>query len=190
MKAVNEYLIQPLGERYNNVKQIGGKDVIVNTTMDETDFKYTNRIAEVVAVPRYEEVLEVGDKIIVHHNTFRKWFNVRGHLKNSSNFIKEGQFFAEPDMIFAYNRGDGWVTLSDYCFIEHQDVKENAFGLLVDDKKCTFQGKVHFTNPILEVQGVKVGDNVVFDRTAAYKFEIDGKTLYKMSAHRNIKLVL
>ena len=37
----------------------------------ETDFKYVNRIGEVVMVPRDNYLgLEVGDKVIVHHNTF------------------------------------------------------------------------------------------------------------------------
>ena len=191
MKALYEYLIKPVGERYNNVKQIGGKDVIVNTTMDETDFKYTNRIAEVIAVPKNRGELQVGDKIIVHHNTFRKWFNVRGHLKDSSNFVKEGCFYADLDMIFAYDRGDGWKSLADYCFVEPTEMELNDYGMALNTKVTSVtQGKVYITNPILERQGVEVGDQVVFNKSAAYKFQIDGKLLYKMSAWRNIRVAL
>ena len=82
--TVNQYIIKPHGSRYINEKD----GVIINTTNDETDFKYVNRIGEVVMVPRNNYAsLEIGDKVIVHHNTFRKWFNVRGLLKDSSNFV-------------------------------------------------------------------------------------------------------
>ena len=186
MKTPYLYLVKPLGDRYNNEKQIEGKNIIVNTTMDETDYKYTNRIGEVIALPVNPGPLEIGDKVIVHHNTFRKWFNVRGNIKEASAYIKEGHFYIGLDQLYAYNRGDGWVSVEDYCFIE-PEAESNWMSTEVLSKNF---GKVAITNPILEAQGVSVGDKVFFNETAAYKFEIDGKILYKMSAIRNVKLVL
>lgn len=192
MKTPYLYLIEPEGDRYNNVKQIEGKELIMNTTMDETDFKYTNRIGKIIGTPRRGGILEEGDRVIVHHNTFRKWFNVRGKLKDSSNYIKDGAFYAGTDQIFAYDRGDGWVTLEDYCFIEPLIDREKDLSNLYIRAGAwsTEYGKVHITNPILSEQGVEIGDTVFFDKRAAYRFDIDGKILYKMSAARNVKLVL
>ena len=186
MKTTYQYLIEPVGERYNNAKQIEGKEIIINTTMDETDFKYTNRIGKVVGLPAYDGPLQEGDRVIVHHNTFRKWFNVRGRMKDSSNFIRNGWFYAGLDQVFAYDRGDGWVTVQDYCFVEPEE-DMNWMDTRVLSKSF---GKVAITNPILEAQGVTVGDRVFFNEQAAYKFVIDGRTLYKMSAFRNVKVVL
>ena len=185
MKTLYEYVIKPHGERYNNTKQIEGKELIVNTRIDETDFKFTNRIGEVVIVPR-DGKLQVGDKVIVHHNTFRRWYNVRKKLKDSSNMIKENTFSADLDMIYAYDRGEGWVTLEDYCFIKPIPKKETIFheeGLYEP-----LTGIVKYSNPILEQQGVKVGDTVVFSKNSEYKFEIEGEVLYKMSAFADVKL--
>lgn len=194
MTTPYDYIIKPIGERYNNVKKIEGIDLIVNTTLDETDFKYTNRIGEVIAVPRKGGELKVGDHVIVHHNTFRKWTNVRGTLKDSSNFVKEGHFLVGPEQLFAYDRGEGWVSLEDYCFVEPEEVERDPSNLYLTASQLSKThsknfGRVYISNPILEAQGVSVGDRVFFNSTASYRFDVDGKVLYKMSAWRNIKLV-
>lgn len=180
------YLITPEGDRYNNAKQIEGKKIIVNTTMDETDYKYTNRIGKVIGVPRREGPLEVGDRVIVHHNTFRQWFNVRGNLKESANHIKGDVFYVGPDQLFAYDRGDGWVCLEDYCFI--RPIEEENDGIILSTEGQRI-GEVAISNPILEAQGVKVGDKIAFTGNAKYVFEIDGEVLWKMSAKRNVSIV-
>lgn len=188
LKTPRLYLVAPDGERYNNVKQIEGKDIIVNSTMDETDFKHTNRVGIIIGCPKRGGVLKEGDKVIVHHNSFRKWFNVRGMLKDSANFIKEGTFALGLDQIFAYDRGDGWVALEDYCFIKPID-KITDF-LFDTDKYQSKEGTVKINNPILEKQGIAVGDKVFFVGAAEYRFEIEDETLWKMSAFRNVKLAI
>ena len=166
-----------MGERYNN--EIDG--LIVNTTMDETDFKYTNRIGEVVALPaRNTAGLEVGDKVIVHANTFRKWFNVKGNLKDSSNFIKKGLFQVTTDMVFAYNRGDGWKTIEDWIFVKPIESK----GITLNNI-----GKHETQVGIVKLANKYVGEKVFFEKYCEYEFEIDGELLYRMSEH-NLQLLL
>lgn len=190
MTTPHLYLIQPDGERYNNVKKIGGTELIINTTRDETDYKHTNRVGIVIAVPRAKGCLEVGDKVIVHHNTFRKWFNVKGNLKDSANYVRKDQFNVGLDQIFAFKRGDiGWESLEDYCFIEADKEEGNAFLTAMRKEYSETTGKVHIANRALKEQGVAEGDRVLFQEEAAYRFEIDGKMLYKMST-RNIQALL
>ena len=169
MSTINQYIIKPLGDRYNNEKD----GVIINTTNDETDFKYVNRLGEVVMVPINNHAgLEVGDKVIVHHNTFRKWFNVRGHLKDSANFIKKGLFQADVDQIFAYDRGDGWKPIYDWVFVE--PIERDDWVTLDDISQYqTRTGTIRIAN-------AHVGDEVYFDKGSEYRFEIDGKILYRM----------
>lgn len=185
MTTLYEYIIKPHGERYNSVKQIEGKELILNTRIDEGDFKFTNRIGEVVGVPKKEGVLKKGDLVIVHHNTFRRWYNVRKKLKDSSNLIKDGLFSADLDMIFAYNRGEGWVVLEDYVFIKPIEKKSDWTKQLYEP----FVGTVKFNNPLLEMQGVEVGDKVTFEHNCEYKFNIDDEVLYKMSV-KNVKCII
>ena len=188
MKTPHAYIVEPEGDRYNNSKTIGGKDIILNSTLDETDFKYTNRIGVIRGCPRRSGDLLEGDRVIVHHNTFRMWTNVRGTLKDSANFIKEGHFSVDLDQIFAYDRGDGWKTLEDYCFIKPIGVLE---GFVLENRtKQALKGIVKYGNKILEEQGIHEGDEIYFIGQAEYVFEIDGEILWKMSAYRNVKLRL
>lgn len=187
MKTIYEYLITPLGERYNNVKEIQGKKLILNATIDEKDFKFTNRIAVVVETPSKGGVVEKGDMVIVHSNTFRRWYNVRGKLKQSSNLIKDELFSADLDQIYAYNRGNGWITLEDYCFIKPIPREGAIFHQAGIYEPLV--GIVKFNNPWIERQGVKVGDKIAFSENSEFAFEIDGEVLYKMSSSRDVKLV-
>ena len=177
MKTPYQYIIKPAGERYNNEKD----GLIVNATMDETDFKYTNRIGEVVALPvRNEAKLKVGDKVIVHHNTFRKWFNVKGLLKDSSNFVTGNLFNVGTDMMYAYDRGEGWTPIEDWIFVKPIDKHEEDLWNL--DQYETQVGVVKIANKW-------VGKKVFFDKMCEYKFEIDGEIIYRMREY-DLQLVL
>ena len=177
MKTPYQYIIKPVGERYNNEKD----GLIVNTTMDETDFKYTNRVGEVVALPvRNEAKLEIGDKVITHHNTFRKWFNVRGNLKDSSNYVRDDMFQVNTDMIFAYDRGDGWKPIEDWIFVKPiENGGENIWNL---DMYETQMGEIVIANNL-------VGEKVFYDKYCDYKFEIDGEVIYRMR-EMDLQLIL
>ena len=177
MLTINQYIIKPHGSRYLNEKD----GVIINTTNDETDFKYVNRIGEVVMVPRNNYAnLEVGDKVIVHHNTFRKWFNVRGLLKDSSNFVGDNQFQVHTDQLYAYNRGDGWKTVEDWIFVKPI---ENDYITLDNIGQYVVQtGTIKFAND-------HIGQDVYFSKKSEYKFEIDGEILYRMR-ERDIMLFI
>ena len=88
MKSIYGFLIKPIGERYNNVKKIGDKELILNTEV--YNHQYINREAEVLSVPKIGETdIKVGDTVVVHHNIFRRWHNVKGIEKNSRSFIKK-----------------------------------------------------------------------------------------------------
>ena len=81
MRSVENFIIKPLNNnRYSNVKKVGDKDLILNT--DIFSHQHVNRHAEVIAVPSVGETnIQVGDIVIVHHNVFRRWNDVRGKEK-------------------------------------------------------------------------------------------------------------
>ena len=51
MKPVVDFIIEPVGDRYNNIHKVGDKELILNTEM--FNHEYVNRKGVVVATPFY-----------------------------------------------------------------------------------------------------------------------------------------
>ena len=49
MRAYKDFIISPIGSRYNNSKKVGDKDLILNTEI--FNHQYINRLAKVIATP-------------------------------------------------------------------------------------------------------------------------------------------
>jgi hypothetical protein len=93
------FIVKPHGLEYNNEIEIAGQKVIVNSTVE--NHKHVNRFAEVVHVPkRYTGRISKGDLIIVHHNIFRIYYDMRGRPKKSPNYFKEGLYFIDEDQFY------------------------------------------------------------------------------------------
>ena len=117
MKGTYYFLIKPLDKRYNNTKSIGDKELIVNTEI--FNHQYVSREAVVVGLPsEFETPIKKGDTVIVHHNIFRRWHDMKGVEKNSASFILEDLYSAEINQIYAYKRNNSWNTLPGYSFIK------------------------------------------------------------------------
>ena len=83
--AYKDFIISPIGDRYNNSVRVDDKELILNTEI--FNHQYINRQATVISTPlvNYSNI-KPGDTIIVHHNVFRRWHNVKGVEKNSKNY--------------------------------------------------------------------------------------------------------
>ena len=105
MKSVHNFVVTPKGERYNNKKQVDGGELILNTEI--FNHQYVNREAKVISTPiaRHTEI-QAGDEVIVHHNVFRRWHNIKGIEKNSRSYFNESTYFINHDQIFLYKRKD------------------------------------------------------------------------------------
>lgn len=123
--------------------------------------------------------LQIGDKVILHHNVFRKWFNVKGHLKDSSNFVKKDTFQANTDMIFAYDRGDGWKSVDGWIFVKPIEKS-------IEDIWNT--GNHETQTGIVKIADEHVGEKVFFEEWCEHKYYIDGELLYRM--HKDNLLLL
>ena len=117
MKALHDFLITPKGDRYNNIKKIGDKELIVNT--DISSFRHINREAIVESVPAINKTnIEVGDEVIVHHNIFRRWYNVHCEEKNSRGYFDEKHYLAQLDQVYLYKKDHEWKALDGWCFVK------------------------------------------------------------------------
>ena len=170
MKSIYGFLIKPIGQRYNNIKKVGDKELILNTEI--YNHQYINREAEVLSVPTIGDTdIKVGDKVIVHHNVFRRWHNIHSKEKNSRSYIKEYLYIAHPDQIYLYKRKDKWKAPKGYCFI--QPIKEtNEFNIEIE-KPCT--GVVLYSDG-----SVNIGDLVGFTPFSAFEFVVDNIRSYRV----------
>ena len=86
MKSVYNFVVKPKGERYNNKKKVDGGELILNTEI--FNHQYVNRTAIVKSTPIIGDTdILPGDEVILHHNVFRRWHNVKGIEKIVEVFL-------------------------------------------------------------------------------------------------------
>ena len=123
MKSVYNFVVTPIGERYNNTKKVEGGDLILNTEI--YNHQFVNRIAKVISVPIIGNTdIKPGDEVIIHHNVFRRWYNVKGVEKNSRSYFNEDTYFITQDQIFLYKRNREWKAPKGFCFVKPLKAKD------------------------------------------------------------------
>ena len=101
MKSVYSFVVTPQGDRYNNTKEVDGGKLILNTEV--FNHEYVNRKATIVSTPTVGQTdIKPGDTVVVHHNVFRRWHDVKGKEKNSRSYFNESTYFITQDQIFLY----------------------------------------------------------------------------------------
>ena len=116
MKAYKDFIVSPIGERYNNSTKIGEKELILNTEV--FNHQYVNRLAKVIATPLlFSSPINVGDEVIVHHNVFRRWNDVKGRERNSRSYWKENKYLISEEQIYLYKK-DNWKAMPSYSFVK------------------------------------------------------------------------
>ena len=170
MKAPFDFVIEPKGNRYNNTKKVGDKDLILNTEV--YNHQFVNREAIVKSVPTaFKTEIKPGDTIITHHNIFRRWHNQYGVEKNSRSYFDENTYLVKEDQVFLYKRNGEWKAPRGYCFV--QSIKErNQLGV-EQEESCI--GIIKHTDGSYEK-----GDLVGFTPFSTYEFIVDGKRLYRV----------
>ena len=176
MKSLYNYIISTTN-RYDNKVSIDNKELILNTEITERDYRFVNRIGTVVNVPiNINTPIKQGDDVIIHHNVFRRWFDVRGVERNSGSYIDEDKYIVSPDQLFAYKQNGKWHCPNMYCFVEPLE-NEDIWSTESEQKLL---GKLTYTNDYLESLGLSYGDTVGFTPDSEYEFNIDGKKLYRI----------
>ena len=170
MKSVYNFVVTPKGERYNNKKKVDGGELILNTEI--YNHQYVNREAIVISTPIVGDTdVKAGDTVIVHHNVFRRWHNVKGIEKNSRSFFDENTYFINHDQIFLYKRDGKWNPPKGYCFVKPL----RAIDQFNIESEKPLQGIVKYSDGT-----VKVNDLVGFKPSSEYEFIIDGERLYRV----------
>ena len=109
MKSLYDFIVKPLNGRYENVKKIGDNELIVNTSVENHNF--VSKRAIVISTPKaYNTPIKEGDEVIVHHNIFRRYYDMRGDEKNSGSYFKDDMYFCNITQIYLYKSKDEYKT--------------------------------------------------------------------------------
>ena len=174
MKSLYQFIIKPLNKRYDNTKKINDKTFIVNTSIE--DHQFVSKKALVVATPAaYTTEINIGDELYVHHNIFRRYYDMKGKEKNSSTYFKDNLYFAYPDQIYMYNN----KSHLNYCFVKPILNKE----YLENRKEQPNVGILKYTNSFLEALKIKPGALVTFTPNSEFEFIINNERLYCMKSN-------
>ena len=171
MRGIYDIIVKPSGSRYNNSKSIGNKSLILNTEI--FNHQYINREAEVIEVPVVNLLnLSKGDLIVLHHNVFRRWHDVKAREKNSRSYLREGEYFVQPNQVFLTKApGAGWECVKGYCFV--QPIK--TIDKLSLEEERPLMGVVKYSDGT-----VSKGDMVGFTPGDEFEFVVDGRRMYRV----------
>ncbi len=174
MKSLYSFIVKPLNERYDNIKKVDDKTLIINIGIE--NHRFVSKKAAVVSTPAaYTSKIKVGDELYVHHNIFRRWYDQKGNERNSSTFFKDDLYFVSPEQIYMYNL----KPHLDYCFVKplkNQNLLENR-------KEQPNVGIMKYSNSSLEALGITPGTLITFTPNSEFEFIIDGERLYCMKSN-------
>jgi hypothetical protein len=174
MQSIFNFIVAPKHGRSTSKKDISGKELLLNTEVQ--NHHYTSRLGVVTNTPlAVDSEIKIGDEVIVHHNVFRRFRDIRGKEKNSKAYYKEDAFFVQPDQIYAYKRNTEWEALEGYCFVKPIKAKE------------TFA--MHNEQPAIGIvkyasDGFETGALVGFKPGMEYEFNIEGQRLYRVPVNQ------
>ena len=178
MNSLYDFIVEPIGERYNNTIEVDNLKLILNTKIES--FKFVNKTAKVISVPlAYKTVIKPGDHVIIHHNVFRRYYDIKGKEKNSSKYFRDNLYFCQPDQIYMYKKQNEWKSFMDRCFVKPVLNRDN----LTLDKTKSLVGILRYGNSVLNKLEIAPGDLIGYTPNSEWEFIIDNELLYCMKSN-------
>jgi hypothetical protein len=178
MRSPFYFIITPHNsKRYDNTKDIGGVNFITSSSTE--DHRFSNRYANVIETPiGYNGNIQKGDTLLVHHNVFKYYYDMRGRERSGRSFLKDDYLFVDEEQFFLYKHDDPWKSHSKYCFIK--PLEEQDYYLEKFTKEEPLVGTIRYINEDLLNLGLKIGDKICYQPDSEYEFLVDGEKLYRM----------
>jgi co-chaperonin GroES (HSP10) len=178
MNALYDFIVKPVGKKYSNTVQVGDKKLVVNTKIE--NWKFVNRLAEVIQVPlAFNTGIKKGDKVIIHQNVFRTFYDMKGKKKKSRSFLNEDHHLCSFDQIYLYKNKSGWHTVGERCFVQPIKDKQD----LTLNKEQSLVGILKYSNSSLKALKINPGDLVGFTPNSEWEFLVDNERLYCMKSN-------
>ena len=173
MKGLFNFIVSPKGNKYNNIKKLGDKELITNTHIEE--FKNINREAIIKSLPSgINTSINIGDEVIIHHNIFRQSYDDNGKIKESNFIIQDDLYFCPLDCIFLYKRNKQWNCIDEYCFVK-PIINTNRNSLKHENPDM---GIIKYSDGSFNVD-----DLVGFNPKINHEYIINGELLYKVKSN-------
>ena len=178
MQSPYNFVISPIGSRYNNKVNVGDKELIINSEI--YNHEYTNRKGVVRSCPMLDTTdIKPGDEVIVHHNVFRRWYDVKGREKNSKAWFSDDEYIVNKEQIFLRKvttphtrfKHPIWKPMKGFCFVK-PIVSTDEWSQEVEDPT---RGIIKYTDGSFDI-----GDVVGFTPFSKYEFVVDGERLYRV----------
>lgn len=180
MKSPYCFIVKPQGgQRYDNLSKHGDGKLI--TSASQEDHTTTNRFAIVEEIPilwAFNKDIKKGDTVVVHHNVFRKYYDMKGVEKSGPCHFKDDLYLVDIDQVYLHKSKDKWSSVGDYCFIKPTEKEKDV--ILSVDRNKQLVGKVKYGNKELVSLDILEGDDVCFLPESEYEFKVEGETLYRM----------
>lgn len=177
MRSPYRFIVSPHNDTLyaNEVK--GKKGSLILSTSIE-NHSVTNRIAKVISIPSYYSgEIKEGFLVIVHHNVFRKIYDMRGKEKFSARLIRNNTYMLDAAEIFGFSSdGENWIPMPGYCFVspmENTDAMTNG-------SEQGQHGVLRFAGEDLTRDGFSIGDTICFRPESEYEFNINGSKSYRV----------
>tara|TARA_R110002020_G_scaffold11548_2_gene43338 strand:- start:92 stop:697 length:606 start_codon:yes stop_codon:yes gene_type:complete len=178
MNSLYDFIVEPVGEKYNNTVKVDNKELVVNTKIE--NWKFVNRVAKVIKKPlAFKTLIKEGDLVIVHQNVFRTFYDMKGIKKKSRSYFKDNLYFCAIDQIYLYKNNKGYHSFGDRCFI--QPIKDNED--LTLDKERSLVGILKYGNSSLNKLEITPGDLVGYTPNGEWEFLVDNERLYCMKSN-------
>jgi hypothetical protein len=175
MRSVFSFIVEPKEGRYNNAKETNEGTLILNTELQ--NHQYVGRHGIVKGIPLATKTnISVGDEVIVHHNIFRRFSDIRGVEKNGKAYYDESTFFVEKDQIFLYKHNGEWIAPEGYCFVKPIKSKN----IFTTDHEMPLVGFIKYVDESLIKNNITVGSLVGFVPGSEYEFVVEGQRLYRV----------
>jgi len=67
----------------------------------------------------YEGPIAIGDTLLVHHNVFKFYNDMKGRQQSGRSFFREDMFLVDFDQFYMYRTPGGeWIPQGRYCFVQ------------------------------------------------------------------------
>ncbi len=182
MRSPFYFIVKPVDDkRYNNTKSVSGIELITSTS--EENHKASNREGIVEATPLgYTGEIKVGDTLLVHHNVFKFYNDMKGRQRSGRSFFKDDLFFVDNEQFFMYKNDKGWNAHDRYCFVE--PIKKEDSVIYKNSIEEPLVGIMRYPNEYLTSMGLKPGDRISFTPESEYEFTVDDEKLYRVYDHQ------
>ena len=178
MRSIFSFIVEPLGERYENSIKVDNKELLLNTKIES--FKSVNNVAVVIATPlAFKTKIKEGDLVVIHHNVFRRFYDIRGKSKNGMSYFKDNKYFCNADQIYLYKNDKEWIAFNDRCFVK--PIKNND--CFKANKERELIGILKYGNESLNKLKINPGDLVGYTPNGEYEFIVEGQRLYCMKSN-------